>query len=250
MRLFHVRVTARVPIAPRMLRVSLAGDDLADFVGDGPDQRVKLLLPREGQDRPQVTYGMTPADLLALPEEVRPVMRTYTIRRHRPRSGEVDIDFAVHDGPGPATRWAVGAQPGDRAALYGPISAYSPTPGTDWQLLAGDKTALPAICAIVESLPPDTPARVFAEVDDLECSGLLRDGERTQVTWCRRAAGERLLASIRAADLPRGRPYAWVAGERSQVADVRRHLVEERGIDRDDVYFSGYWRIGKAEGQA
>lgn len=42
-------------------------------------------------------------------------------------------------------------------------------------------------------------------------------------------------------------PYFWVAGERSQVAAIRRALVRQWGVDRRQVSFMGYWRAGKAE---
>jgi NADPH-dependent ferric siderophore reductase len=37
-RLLQVRRSARV--TPRMIRVTLAGDELAGFAGDGPDRRI------------------------------------------------------------------------------------------------------------------------------------------------------------------------------------------------------------------
>ena len=40
--------------------------------------------------------------------------------------------------------------------------------------------------------------------------------------------------------------YAWLAGEAAMVKGLRRHLVQERGIDRRAVAFMGYWRDGKS----
>ncbi len=51
-----------------------------------------------------------------------------------------------------------------------------------------------------------------------------------------------LLSRLRQTALPRGRAYAWVAGESSLVTSVRRHLVTERGLEKPQVYFCGYWR--------
>lgn len=48
--------------------------------------------------------------------------------------------------------------------------------------------------------------------------------------------------ALRAEPLPAGRPYVWLAGEASAVRGLRRHLVEERGVDRRSVHFTGYWR--------
>jgi len=42
--------------------------------------------------------------------------------------------------------------------------------------------------------------------------------------------------------------YAWIAGEAGVVKALRRYLVREVGVDRRQVAFMGYWRIGKAEG--
>lgn len=41
--------------------------------------------------------------------------------------------------------------------------------------------------------------------------------------------------------------YAWLAGEAGAIKTLRRFLVSEIGIDRQQVAFMGYWRLGKAE---
>ncbi|MGP9695256.1 siderophore-interacting protein [Brachybacterium sp. AOP25-B2-12] len=41
--------------------------------------------------------------------------------------------------------------------------------------------------------------------------------------------------------------YAWVAGEAGAVKRIRRYLVKDLGVDRRQVAFMGYWRLGKAE---
>jgi NADPH-dependent ferric siderophore reductase len=40
--------------------------------------------------------------------------------------------------------------------------------------------------------------------------------------------------------------YAWTAGESWMVKALRRSLVTELGLDRKQVAFMGYWRIGVA----
>lgn len=40
--------------------------------------------------------------------------------------------------------------------------------------------------------------------------------------------------------------YAWIAGESKIVTGLRRHLVNELGVDRKQVAFMGYWREGVA----
>jgi NADPH-dependent ferric siderophore reductase len=43
-----------------------------------------------------------------------------------------------------------------------------------------------------------------------------------------------------------GGTYAWIAGESTVVTGLRRHLVNELGLDRSRVAFMGYWRRGVA----
>ena len=69
------------------------------------------------------------------------------------------------------------------------------------------------------------------------------------LTWLSRAGkpavgGGLLREAIERTTFPDGQPYAWLAGESSAITDLRRHLVNERGIDKELVYFSGYWLLG------
>ena len=40
--------------------------------------------------------------------------------------------------------------------------------------------------------------------------------------------------------------HAYVVGEQSLPTGARRHLVNDRGIEKDLVSFCGYWRVGAA----
>lgn len=42
--------------------------------------------------------------------------------------------------------------------------------------------------------------------------------------------------------------YAWIAGEAGAVKRLRRYLVKDLGVDRRQVAFMGYWRLGRSEG--
>lgn len=251
----HVRAVQR--LNTYLARITLAGDDLTGFVSDGPDQRIKIFLPRDGQPDP-VPLARPPADWYAIyramPLEIRPYIRTYTIRRHRPEVGEVDIDFVLHGEEGPGSRWAMRAQPGDPLLFYGPWADYEPTLGTDWQLIAGDETALPAIGAILESMPAGTRALVFVEVPDESARQWIETRGDVTLTWLYRdhavPGTQPLLDALQAATFPVGRPYVWISGESSVVRSLRRHLVNDRGVARHDLYFAGYWRRGRTEDDA
>lgn len=189
---------------------------------------------------------------LAMPDDVRPVMRTLTVRRHRAQTGEVDVDFVLHGDGGPASRWAARAQPGDHVGMLAAPGLYLPPGTAQWQLIAGDETALPAIGAIVESMPPTTRALVFVEVASGAAEQPLDTPEGVQLRWVYRGAiaagrGNALLDAVRGATFPEGPPYAWIAGEARAVRMLRRHLVNDRGIDKAAITFTGYWRLGKSE---
>ncbi|WP_116045173.1 siderophore-interacting protein [Amycolatopsis palatopharyngis] len=255
-RMMHV---ARVePLTPHLVRVCFNGADLHDVRDVAPDQYIKLFLPLEGQARPQLPPPLAAEDqvaswyrrYLAMPDGVRPPMRTYTIRALRPERGELDIDFVLHPDAGPASAWAGSAAPGDEVAFLGPHGLYSVPEGTRKQLLVGDESALPAIGAILDALPRDESATVIVEVGGPADRIRLESQGDADVAWVYRGEaehGDALLAAVRAADFPSEAVYAWVSGEATLVKHVRRHLVRERGVDKRAITFTGYWRRGASE---
>jgi NADPH-dependent ferric siderophore reductase len=237
----HVRQVRR--ITPQMARITFGG--LSGFPAAGLDHRVKVFFPLPGADRPVYPTGDDWWERWQA-EPVRAVFRTYTIRRHRPDSGEVDIDFVLHGDSGPASRWALRAKPGDEVGLWGPKAEFDPPPEAEWVLLAGDETALPAIGALVEALPSHAKARVFVEVGSAAEEQPFVLPQEVRVAWLHRDEGQSLVAALGDAPLPEGRPYAWIAGEAGSVRALRRILIGERGVAREDIYFSGYWRRGRS----
>ncbi|MEU4644142.1 siderophore-interacting protein [Micromonospora sp. NPDC023814] len=259
-RFYAAQVVGARRIGASLIRVTLGGPELADFAGGGRDQSVSLFLPHPGQPAPVLPVEAGEdwfGAYRAMDPDVRAVMRSYTIREQRPELAEVDIDFVSHGDTGPASRWAGQALPGDRVVLLGPAVrdnrsvCFRPPAGADSVLLVADETALPAAAGILAWLPADTPVRAWIEVPDAADIQDLPTAAQAEVTWVVRggtAPGSTLLAdAVRAARLPAGTPYAWVAGESSMVRAVRRHLVGERGLDRRHVTFAGYWRRGASE---
>jgi NADPH-dependent ferric siderophore reductase len=287
---FSVRVTAARRLSPGFARLTFAGPDLDAFASNGFDQRIKVVLPLAG--RGLRDFPHTPdwyAAWRQLPADRRNPVRTYTVRAARPLEREVDVDFVVHDGAGPAGAWAAAARPGDDAVLVGPNARFpGPTGGFEWRpprgatelLLAGDETAVPAICAITEALPAGTRAHALLEVPTEADVLAVELPPGVRATWLpRRTAtgthrrGELLTAAVlaaaagfggdRAGDEPNtvdedllwevpaedacssGGRYAWLAGEAGMVTALRRRLLGEFGLDRSCVAFMGYWRAGR-----
>ncbi|MDO0914754.1 siderophore-interacting protein [Streptomyces sp. DT2A-34] len=263
-RFFSLQVVRTRRIGPSMVRVTFGGEDLEYFFSDGHDQSLSLFLPHPGQSEPQVPLELGDGwwqGWRELPDDVRAVMRSYTLRALRRNPDEIDVDFVLHTPAGPASRWASRAAAGDRVLLLGPAIAdnrairFRPSEDTDLVVIWGDETAVPAVSAILESLPAGTRARVWLEVHDAgDIQDLVTEAD-AEITWLvqegTHAEGSPLaLDAIRAAELPAAeRPYVWIAGESGCVKALRRHFVGERGVDRRRVTFVGYWRQGLSEEQ-
>ncbi|MGA5449577.1 siderophore-interacting protein [Streptomyces umbrinus] len=290
-RFFTLQVTRTRRLSPSLVRVTFTGPDLHAFASNGQDQSLSLFLPRPGQQTPvmPMEYGDGWRQAwIDTPEDVRAVMRSYTLRALRQDANgattEIDIDFVLHGTEpgaatpaGPASRWAADAEADDRAVLLGPSVAdntairFRPPADADLILIWADETALPAASAILETLPAGTKARVWLEVPhtgdrvepttsaDAEITWLVRDEARADApdedpdgtpAATPAEATPLALEAIRTAQLPSAQaPYAWIAGESGCVKALRRHLVREREIDRRRVTFVGYWRRGLSEEQ-
>ncbi|GAA3003014.1 siderophore-interacting protein [Actinokineospora diospyrosa] len=242
-RLWRVPVVRVERVTPHMARVTVQDESLASLAGAGTDQNVMLYLYPEGTVLPE---PLTLESARGLWAQVRPLTRTYTLRRHDPVTNEVDFDFVLHGDAGPASAWAARVRPGDQMIFVGPSPAYQPDPAADWYLLAGDETAIPAIAAILAALPPDKQVLAYVEVADAAEEQPI-DG----ITWLHRdgaPAGQNtvLVDAIRAAELPGGLPEVWLAGERSAMLAVRAHLLDDRGYPRQRVRPTTYWRLGES----
>ncbi|WP_329228085.1 siderophore-interacting protein [Streptomyces canus] len=263
-RFFSLQVVRTRRLGPSLVRVSFTGEDLQHFFSDGRDQSLSLFLPAEGRTEPGVPVELGDGWWQAwreLPDDVRAVMRSYTLRSLRRNPDEIDIDFVLHEPAGPASAWAARACAGDKVQLLGPAVAdnrairFRPPEDTDLVLLWGDETALPAVSAILEALPAGQRARVWLEVRDTGDIQDLATEADAEITWLvaeetGAACSPMALGTLRDARLPDAeRPYVWIAGESGCVKELRRHFVRERGIDRRRVTFVGYWRQGMTEEQ-
>lgn len=311
--MFDVQVGNVRRLTPHLVRVTFRSldpidDVLAHFADGGADQRLKLILPADGHDLSALPTGSDwYLRLRELPERVRPIVRTYTVRAVRTSvPAEVDVDMVLHGVNGPASAWLTrvveadewdGRVPesDDHVVLLGPDSRHGgPYGGREFRtdvaadlLIAGDETALPAVAAILEELPPHATGTALLEVPSAADVLDLRAPVGVTVRWLPRdgaATGERLVTAAHdwtpdapqtevrpdpddpVGDLVGGEELlwevpqetteaaafqgirAWVAGEASAVRTIRRHLVGPCGLARRDVAFMGYWRIGRAEG--
>jgi NADPH-dependent ferric siderophore reductase len=248
-RLNRARVRSVERITPHVIRVVLGGEELAGFgAGEFTDHYVKLLFTQPGVAYPE------PLDMQEvrrlMPREQWPRTRTYTVRSWDPQELEVAIDVVHHGDEGLAGPWATGAQPGDEVLFVGPGGAYAPSAHADWHLLAGDESALPAIAASLERLPAGAPARAFVEVAGAEEEQKLATASDAEIVWLHRgkgAVGDALVPAVCALEFPPGVVHAFVHGEANFVKKLRRFLRIDRGLPREQLSISGYWRLGSDE---
>ncbi|MDT0346392.1 siderophore-interacting protein [Streptomyces litchfieldiae] len=240
----RARVLRTEHVTPHVIRVVLGGDELRSFsLGPYTDSYVKLVFPLPGVAYPE------PFSIAAIrrdmPRDQWPHTRTYTVRAWDPEAGELTIDFVHHGDEGLAGPWAANARPGDVLYFMGPGGGYAPDPAADWHLMAGDESALPAIAASLAALPAPAVARVFVEVADPEEEQKLDAPGGAEIVWLHRGTapiGEKLVAAVTGAAFPPGTVQAFVHGEAHFVKELRRHLRLDRGLSRDQLSISGYWR--------
>ncbi|MGW4180371.1 siderophore-interacting protein [Streptomyces rubiginosohelvolus] len=234
-------------ITPRMIRLTLGGDDLSEFSSNGGDQHVALYFYEPGVELPR---PFTSEAARALLPTAKPRLRRYTIRDHRPELCEVDMDFVLHGPDQLASGWAERVRPGDEVIWFGPSPAYAVAPATDWTLLLGDETALPAIGAILEELPPGHRVLAAVEVADRAEEQPLPTRADATVTWLHRHDldhGDLLREHATTVQLPDGKGRVWGGAERGVMRDLRQHFVHVRGLDRSDTHLTAYWTQGETQ---
>jgi NADPH-dependent ferric siderophore reductase len=282
------------------VRITFQDAALAEFGYAGHDQRVKILVPQPGRTLTDLPTGQDwYPRWRALPDHVRPTMRTYTVRAYRAAECQLDVDFVLHgtdgDQSGPLSTWAASAHAGDQVALLGPDrpgigrlwgAEWSPPRSTTKVLLAGDETALPAISAIVQTIPLPMTGIVLVEVPQADDVLPFALPPGLDVRWLvrkrpgvRNPRGALLEEGVgHALDELRGPPrleddwtdpedggaqvlwdvpendagecedlYVWMAGEAAVMKRLRRLARREHGLPKSAVACMGYWREGHCE---
>jgi NADPH-dependent ferric siderophore reductase len=242
-------VVSRERLSPHTVRITAGGPGFdALRMNEFTDKYAKIIFVDPG-------LGLTPPyDLVALRESLapgqQPVTRTYTLRRADTERQQVTIDFVVHGDAGIAAPWAAHAEPGDLLAMSGAGGAYRPDPDCDWHLLAGDESALPAICSALEALPGDARGLAYLETSDPGEYLDVTPPAGVEVRWLHRpepGSQPQLLAdTLLAGPWLSGRADVFAHGERESMKALRAALKTRLG-DGDQLSLSGYWAAGRTE---
>ena len=235
-------------LTPRLVRVTVGGDELAGFAVEQPAASVRVLLPTPGGG--DLVVPSWNGNEFLLPDGRRPTVRTLTPWRVDTDALELEVGIVVHGG-GVASDWALSAEPGGPVAISGPGRGYTVDTEAPAYLIAGDETAIPAITQVLDAVPDETPVQVRVEVAHSDGRLVLPAHRGATVEWCELAPGappgDALSASVRDLELADG-TRVWAAGEAAAVQRIRRHLFDDRGLARSQTAVRGYWKHGRAGG--
>src|SRR5699024_12359187 len=139
-------VTGTEQLAPHFLRVHLVCDTLLEDMQAGPTAWIRIWFP--DPDRDGVEH-----------------QRGYTLSSADPATGTFTVDFVLHEPAGPASTWAVQAEPGQQvpAMTMGSTPFEVPTELPVGYLLIGDSASTPALNAIVATVPDEVPIELYLE---------------------------------------------------------------------------------------
>jgi NADPH-dependent ferric siderophore reductase len=220
-------VTQLEPIAGRMVRIRIEGDDISrlDYV---PGQHVRV----------HVADIRAPRSWLRL----RDMLRTYSVWQY---DDGIELCVLDHGGDGPGEQWAREVHVGDRVTFSKPEGHFV-LRDSGYHVFAGDETAAVAFGAMLRALPADAPVYGVVEAD--EPGDRLPIGD--QLTWKYRqgrsaAASQSLLDAFTQLELPDEPGTAYLAGEARTIQLLRRHLVADRGWPRQAVLTKPFWTPGK-----
>lgn len=216
-------------ISPAMIRITLHGEDLADFTSLGPDDHCKVIIPDENGEM---------------------VMRDYTPRAYDNDKRTLAIDFALHDA-GPVTQWAMNAKPGDELTIGGPRGSAVLKGDIRQLVLIGDETALPAIARNIEEAKPGALIKAIIAVPSEADEQTFSSAANVDLQWVHRPESQSIdptpfIEALDEMDIGSG-TYIWIAAEAYVAKDIRRYLIEERGHPLSWLKASGYWIKGKAD---
>lgn len=249
-RLFNVQLARKSALSPSLIKLVFSGPDISHMKCDAPDQRIKLLLPGPDGTVPALpNEGDWYTRLQAIDKASRPLLRTYTLRHLDPARQELTVEFVRHGTDGPASAFAIAAEPGAGLQIVAPNGdclqdsggyEWMPPAGLQQGLIIADETALPAARGILESLARHaTPPRIqaFLEVPEEGDCVDLSAFSFASVYWLPRSLtgdsyGEALLRAVKAhVRLPAS------AGHGGRSAEVTDELLWEKATSDSQAFY-------------
>jgi NADPH-dependent ferric siderophore reductase len=153
-------VATRRPVPDDLFGGHLKGSYLLDLEVIGVEEIAEhvRLLTVTSSDLVGFEYAPGQDILFEFPDGDRTQRRRYTIRRLDSLEGTADFEFEMHNGSGPATRWAAKAQVCQRLEAIGPRGAVKVRAEATTHLFVVDDAAMPAAFAVLDALPANMSA--------------------------------------------------------------------------------------------
>jgi NADPH-dependent ferric siderophore reductase len=251
-------------LSSSFVRVTIGSSDPDfDFSYVGYDQWLRLFLPVDDAAALALPLGDCEgwySRLLKMPDDVRPLVRNYTVRdaRRLDSGWEIDLDFVVHRSAttglveGVGANWALNAQPGSQLGMLDQGNIFAPEDATGKVVIVADESGLPGVEGILRSLAPNVNAVVVLEVPHGDDVRPLASAASVDVEWVIRAdspehahsvAGKAALERLATLDLdPNG--YIYAVGEASFVLAARKR-AQHAGLPKGAIDFCAYWRTDR-----
>jgi NADPH-dependent ferric siderophore reductase len=242
-------------ITPHLRRISLKHELLKQIGPLAAGVHFKIFIPL-GKSEATVLPDMSSGRPNWPDEKTKPYIRTYTIRSIDRLAGTLSVEFVLHGDNGPASAWANNALIGETLGIAVKTSGKIHE-SSNWCLFAGDETALPAISAMLEDLPPETTGIALLEVENETNTFSIHTNSAVQICWLIRNGtpperSELLLNAVKSITFPKlgsKSPFIWIAGEGSMVKAMRKYLAEDLHMSRDEFRATVYWNVGFREGE-
>jgi NADPH-dependent ferric siderophore reductase len=211
-------------LSPRMLRVTLRGDELEGFWSPSPDDHMKVFFPTPNGE----SEG-----------------RDYTPRHFDADAGVLTVDFALHRG-GLGAEWAQHAKPGDPVQIGGPRGSKVISAPNAWWILIGDETAIPAIGRRLEEMEADTHVIAIVAVTGPEEELAFETNVNLTTHWIHRSDAvasdpEPFLNLLSQLQLPPFPGFVWIGAETEVSKAVRSYFIVTLGHAPEWIKAAAYW---------
>lgn len=224
-------VLASERLNDQFVRVTFDTGDIA-FESHGFDDVLVLYFPLDA-----LAISSSPPAL----ELENHAAREYTVLRVDPVKRSIVVDFLLHE-VGVATQWA-------RTASAGQVLWSIPTrmckglPEASRTYIFADASAVPAVRRFHDEVGEQPGQTVLLGVS----AKTRRSFARTPRQILEFTKTSSVATLVSATDLARPsdhtQSFIWIAGEAGWAGSLRRRLTNGYGISKENIQFTGYWRL-------